>query len=271
MAINPNDGRYKAEQISASIMAMRAPLCAAYGVGPGNFGAKGNLSHDHGYHRSLNWVLHSPDSRDGAGDYSATLAADKGNPDDVAAVDFTPGEWGTPDNRRKMIAITARMLDALKRNDPRVSAVREFAGTLDGVRVVTYDHARQAFKTPFDTSHLDHGHTSIYRTMTRVDHSGIVSVMLGESMAEFTDRQLADLLYTLGLSGQPNGPGPIHARLNVLESNVAKIMSALDVLTARPAGQIDLTADQVAEVAGAARDGAAGALNGARIVVDPQA
>lgn len=264
MSINPNDGRYKAEQTSASIMAMRAPLCAAYGVGPGNFGAKGNLSHDHGYHRSLNWVLHSPDSRYGAGDYSATLAADKGNPDDVAAVDFTPGEWGSPDNRRKMIAITARMLDALKRNDPRVSAVREFAGTLDGVRVVTYDHARQAFKTPFDASHLDHGHTSIYRTMTRVDHSGIVSVMLGETMAEWTQKQIDDVVFTLTAN-------PIHARLNVLEGNVAKIMSALDVLTARPAGQIDLTADQVAEVASAARDGAAGAVNGARIVVDPPA
>lgn len=264
MSINPNDGRYKAEQTSPTILAMRDPLCHAYGVGPGNFGAKGNLSHDHGYHRSLNWVLHSPDSRDGARDYSALLAADKPtfNLDDVAAVDFTPGEWGTADNRKKMIAITARMIDALKRDDPRVAAVREFAGTLDGVHVVTYDHSRHAFKTPFDVTHLDHGHTSLYRSMTRVNHAGIVSVMLGESMAEWTQKQIDDVVFTLTAN-------PIHARLNVLESNVAAIMEKLDDLVARPAaGPVELTDEQTATVADAARAGTIAGINGARIVVD---
>jgi hypothetical protein len=270
MGINPNDGYYKAEQTSPSILAMRDPLCAAYGVGPGNFGAKGNLSHDHGYHRSLNWVLHSPDSRYGARDYSATLAADKGNDDDVAAIDFTPGEWGTPDNRRKMIAITSRMIDALRRDDPRVSAVREFAGTLDGEHVVTYDHSRHAFKAPFDSSHLNHGHTSLYRTMTRVSHAGIVSVMLGEPMAEFTDRQIADLTYTLGISPTATNAGvpPVHVRLAALENALADVVAKLDGLAARPASPVELTGEQTAQVADAARGGALDGVGKLRLTVE---
>jgi hypothetical protein len=262
MSINPNDRYYTAEKISPTITAMRAPLCAAFRVGPENFGSKGNLNHASGYHRSLNWVLHSPDSVYGARDYSAQLAADKGNGDDVAAFDFTPGVWGSSDNRKKMIAITARMIDALKRNDPRVAAVREFAGTLDGTTVVTYDHARRAFKAPFDSSHLDHGHGSIYRTMTRADHSGIVSVILGESMAEWTQQQINDVVYTLTAN-------PLHARLNVLEGNIDEIKAALAELTARPAaGPIELTDEQTAAVADAAKHGTVEGLNGARIVVD---
>lgn len=261
MGINPNDGYYKAEQTSAEILAMRDPLCHAYGVGPAAFGAKGNLNHESGYHRSRAWILHSPDSPYGARDYSVLLAADKGNDNDVAAFDFTPGVWGSPDNRRKMISITTRVVDALKRNDPRVSALREFAGTLDGVHVVTYDHSRGAFKTPFDSSHLDHCHGSIYRTMTRVNHAGIVSVILGQTMAEWTQQQINDVVFTLTAN-------PLHARLNVLEGNVASIMAKLDELATRPAGTVELTSEQTATVADAARGGAVDGVGRLRLTVE---
>lgn len=179
MPLDPGDPYYRAELISPTIAAMEHPLCDAFGVGLGNFGSKGNENHLSGYHRSRNWILNSPDSAHGSGDYSIQLSLDHGNNDDVAAFDFTPGVWGSSDNRSKMKLITQRLLTACQAHDPRVANLREFAGTLDGFHVITWDCSRNAFKTPFDSSHLDHVHGSIYRTKTRADHSGIVSVMLG--------------------------------------------------------------------------------------------
>jgi hypothetical protein len=84
-------------------------------------------------------------------------------------------------------------------------------------------------------------------------------------MAEFTDQQLADLLYTLGLS--PNNPRPLHARLNVLETNVSSMMSKLDGLTARPAfDPATLTAALVPALAPALADALPDNVNAAQIV-----
>jgi hypothetical protein len=184
MPLDPGDPYYRAELISPTIAAMEHPLCDAFGVGLGNFGSKGNENHLSGYHRSRNWILNSPDSAHGSGDYSIQLGLDKGNNDDVAAFDFTPGVWGSSDNRSKMKLITQRLLTACQNHDLRVANLREFAGTLDGSHVITWDCSRNAFKTPFDSSHLDHVHGSIYRTKTRADHSGIVSVMLGQTIGD---------------------------------------------------------------------------------------
>lgn len=179
MPLDPGNPYYRAELIPPSIAAMEQPLCTAYGVGLGNFGAKGNENHLSGYHRSRNWILHSPDSTHGARDYSIQLAVDKqGNGDDVCAFDFTPGSWGTPDNRAKMKTLTRRVIEACQRHDPRVAELREVAGTLDGSHVVTYDQSRNAFKSPFDSSHLEHIHGSFLRGMARQSHAGLLAVML---------------------------------------------------------------------------------------------
>lgn len=180
MPINTNDPSYLAEFVPASIDAMALPLRNAYGVGPGAFGAKGNEYHDSGYHRSRRWVLLSPDSQYGTRDYSVQSSADHGGSDDaVSAFDFTPGVWGTPDNRAKMITITTRMRAAARANDPRLADLREFAGTEDGTHVVTFSCQGGADKTPFDSSHLDHGHGSFFRNKSENDHQGVVDVMLG--------------------------------------------------------------------------------------------
>jgi hypothetical protein len=186
MGLNTNDQWYRAEDQPPTIMAMRDPLCAAYGVSHENFGCKGNENHTSGYHRSLNWVLHSPDSARGSEDYSVQLGADRtpvDHPDDCSAFDFTPGVWGTTDNRNKMKVITSRLITACQSHDPRVANVREVAGTLNGTSVVTWDCSRNAFKSPFDSSHLDHCHGSIYRSRTRWSQAGIVAVMLGQPIA----------------------------------------------------------------------------------------
>lgn len=193
MAISASDPYYRAEVIPASIAAMRTPLCNAFGVGATSFGAKGNLQHASGYHRSRAWVLNSSNSRYGSSDYSVKQMLDKlGNPNNVSAFDFTPGVWGTADNRQKMKLITRRVLDAARARDPRLSNMREFAGTIDGVNVITFNCADGSTRTPFDPSHLDHIHGSIWRLEAASDHTGIIQVMLGLQEDEMVDFNPAD-------------------------------------------------------------------------------
>lgn len=180
MALSPSDPYYRAEVVPASIEAMAAPLCQAYGVGADAFGDKGNVYHDYGYHRSREWILNSPDSRYGSGDYSVQAGRDRGGArDNVSAFDFTPGEWGSSDNRRKMIELTKRMRAAARAYDPRLADLREIAGTEDGVHVVTFKAQGGGDLDPFDPTHLDHLHGSFWRDGAANDHRGIVDVMLG--------------------------------------------------------------------------------------------
>lgn len=188
MALSPSDPRYRAEVVPASITAMAAPLCAAYGVSRDAFGDKGNLVHTSGYHRSRNWVLYSPDSVYGSSDYSVRLLQDRsGDPDNVSAFDFTPGTWGTADNHAKMIQLTNRMWAAAKANDPRLADLREVAGTVDGRNVITFYAQGGGLKSPFDSSHLEHLHGSFWRSAAANDHRGIVDVMLGRGSTTPTE------------------------------------------------------------------------------------
>ncbi len=181
MPLSVNDPSYKAETVPASIAAMEQPLCSAYGVGLYAFGAKGNLVHYSGYHRSRQWILSSPDSNYGSRDYSVTQSLDKGGDERwVCAFDFTPGSWGTAENRRRMVEITRRVYTAAKARDPRLSSLREFAGTLDGKTVVTFNCADGSLKGAFDSSHLDHVHGSFWRSRAGNNHSGILQVLLGQ-------------------------------------------------------------------------------------------
>jgi hypothetical protein len=191
MAISASDPRYRTELEPPEILAMRAPLCAAYSRPASAFGCKGNLVHSSGYHRSFNWITQSPDSRFQWNDYSITQALDNTNLDRNAcsAADFVPGEWGSRDNRLRVAAITGRLLAAAQRRDPAMAALREFAGTLNGTAVVTYDLGRNAFKSPFDSSHLDHVHLSFWRSRARSDHAGLVRIMLGDDDVLTPDQQ----------------------------------------------------------------------------------
>lgn len=184
MPISATDVRYLAEIEPAAIKTMAGPLCAAYGVGLTAFGCKGNLVHSSGYHRSYNWIVDSPDSRYRLDDYSVRQSLDtSGDRNVCSAFDFVPGPWGTADNRQRMREITGRVLAAAKARDPRLAALREFAGTLDGRNVVTFNCADGGLKSPFDSSHLDHVHGSFWRSRAGRDHGGIVEIMLGDEMA----------------------------------------------------------------------------------------
>lgn len=200
MPLSQSNPAYIAEETPAAITAMEGPLCTAFGVGLDAFGAKGNLVHTSGYHRSRRWVLTSPDSRYGSSDYSVKQDADQyGDRDWVSAFDFTPGAWGTAENRRRMQLITGRVYAAAKARDPRLADLREFAGTLDGRTVVTFNCSDGSVKAPFDSSHLDHVHGSFWRSRAGNNHAGIVSVMLGTPTGD--DDMKALVRYT----GDPTG------------------------------------------------------------------
>lgn len=202
MALSPADPYYRAEAVPQSIEDMAAPLCHAYGVGPDAFGDKGNTSHTSGYHRSRNWVLNSPDSAYGSSDYSVRQSRDHhGDGDWISAFDFTPGVWGTPDNRQKMITLTKRLRAAARANDPRLADLREIAGTEDGRSVVTFYAQGGEAKDPFDSSHLDHLHGSFWRDSAANNHQGVIDVMLGTGGDEDDMGQSSDPITIL--KGEP--------------------------------------------------------------------
>lgn len=201
MTISATDRYYRAETTPASITRLGASLGRAYGQPADAFGAKGNLVHASGYHRSRAWVLNSPDSRYRGGDYSVTQPLDQGGAaSDVSAFDFTPGDWGTAENRRRMRELTDRVYRAAKAKDPRLANLRDFAGTVDGKTVITFNCADGSLKGAFDSSHLDHIHGSFWRSRCADDHTGVLAVLLGDTMTnpvEKTDAAYIDIAWSV--------------------------------------------------------------------------
>lgn len=251
MPISTTDPRYIAEWTPASISAIGQALRTRYGTGADSFGAKGNTVHYSGYHRSEAWIRNSPDSAQGLNDYSIrgslNVSQDRNA---VSAFDFTPGAWGTTENRRRMKELTQRVLDAARRNDPRLANMYEFAGTVDGVNVITFNAQGGATKSPFDSSHLDHVHASIYRSRQLNNHQGIIDVMLGTSeevdMTPEQNNALAEVWAAVVAErdGGQVGPVPTHP------ASPSWLVESIKTLLARPVvPPIAITPAQVADMA----------------------
>jgi hypothetical protein len=179
-----------AEVVPAAIGAMGAPLCAAFGVPSSHFGAKGNNVHDYGPHRSYNWIINSPYSRFRFDDRSVLGALNSVGIDRnaISAFDITPG------SRAKMRQMTERVYQASLARDPRLRTMREFAGTRDGVHVVRFVCDGGGFLSPYDSSHLDHGHGTFWRRYAHDDHSGVVQILIGDDVLTPTqEQQLANI------------------------------------------------------------------------------
>lgn len=115
-----------------------------------NDGIVGDINHFYGYHRARA-VLPSDD-------YSVELKADQLGPAwAAAALDIKP-----PDLIHQH-RLTARLLRASRARDPRLTrVVREWYGSLDGVRVTGWD-LHYGGPATSDSSHLWHVHISFYR------------------------------------------------------------------------------------------------------------
>jgi len=151
-----------AEYPGKGLTALFAVVDAAIPVAV-NSGIVGNTAHHSGYHRSRNTLLATGHSSD----YSIQAVDDKTGPGDAcSALDVS---W--PFAQMKLI--TQRVVDACKANDPRLYALREIIGTVDGVNVCGYNRvasgsgsrSRVGFVASGfgDSSHLWHNHFSILR------------------------------------------------------------------------------------------------------------
>lgn len=114
-----------------------------------------------GYHNTRNAHFTAAARKKGWDDnYSVQLPLDKQGPGDkAAALDLTLSD-------ADMKLYTKRLQQAMQSGDPRVAAVKEFYGTLDGRKVYGLgkkSHSGKAYETSADSSHLWHIHMSFFR------------------------------------------------------------------------------------------------------------
>ena len=122
------------------------------------------------------------------GNYSITLPLDRQGPSDkAAAIDYT---MTAAEMRRR----TGFLVAAADRRDPRLFAVREFYGTVDGANVHgrIKDSREGAWRrSTSDSSHLWHIHISFLRAYVNVwaELAPVLSVLRGETLAQWQAAQ----------------------------------------------------------------------------------
>lgn len=175
MPISASDPRYLAEYIPGALQEFINEARRRFALPASHVGAKGDLNHSYGYHRSRNWIVNSPDSRFRLDDYSIQSAPDRaGDGNWLAAVDISIGG-------ELLKTVCQRLKTAADARDPRLTGWREFLGTLDGVNTYGWDFIGHYRKTP-DRSHLWHLHLSRQRQYCNTPMLGILDVMLGDDM-----------------------------------------------------------------------------------------
>lgn len=143
----------------------------------------GIYAHKPGYHSSR-----QENQARWPGNYSIKVPLDlQGPADKAAAIDYTMSD---AEIRQR----TAYLLAASERRDPRLAAVREWYGTIDGRTVVgrIKDSRTGPWRTSTaDNSHLWHIHISIFRAyVDRWDElSPVLSVLAGETLEQWRARQ----------------------------------------------------------------------------------
>lgn len=150
------------------------------------FGAKGNTAHLRGGHRSQEWILNSEYVSPKGSTYTVQSGLTAEQLRHIAAADWTPGVWGTAANRALMVAITKRLVTAMRAG--QLSGVREVIGTLDGKTV----HGERADGSTFsaDDSHLDHVHLTFDRRRMRdaALMAKVADLIVGDEMLDLTQQ-----------------------------------------------------------------------------------
>lgn len=137
-------------------------------------GVAGDVHHSFGYHVD-------PAELPGS-DYSVQTKRDRRgaaqHPHDASA-------WDLSFDAGDMVLVTRRLLRAAKAHDPRMIAVREFCGTLDGRNTYPWDlHGNQSEGiNSWDSSHLWHVHVSFYRDATEAQIRLLLDVLCGKPMS----------------------------------------------------------------------------------------
>lgn len=151
-------------------------LCRRTGRPRTAAGTRGDRYHLNGAHRSQEWILNSRYCTNRSYTVQSGLTATQAR--HIAALDFTPGPWGTPANRALMAEQTGRLAAALKAG--RLDGVREVIGTLDGRTAVGI--RPDGSQRSADNTHLDHWHLTLdrRRCADRSLMERILAVALGE-------------------------------------------------------------------------------------------
>lgn len=140
------------------------------------------------YHAPREYVV-----RNCGNHYSIRLSLDLQGPSDkAAAIDYTMSD-------SEMRKRTGFLVTAADRQDPRLYAVRDFYGTLDGRRVTgrIKDSRTGSWRSSSsDSSHLWHIHISILRKYVNTweELAPILSVLAGESLAEWQEQVEGDIM-----------------------------------------------------------------------------
>lgn len=224
------------EIVTDELAALGTTMRQAWGLPADAIGTKGNEVHLRGGHRSQEWIRNSRWCTDRAYTVQAGLTADQVR--HVAAFDLTPGEWGTPDNRQKMIAITGRIVAARKAG--RLPEITEVFGTLDGTTV--YGGA--------DSSHLDHLHLTFDRRqlhnaglMTRVaDILQGDDVALSDADAKALTNRVNAIIDMADTNPFGDNLKPETNKLAAALNQVAKDVAELKARPSAPVTQVDLGA-----------------------------
>lgn len=137
-------------------------------------GILGDSAHTYGYHRARAALP--------GNDYSVVLWRDKlGDGWAASALDVKLPDG--PDST--MTKVSYHLRRAMRLHDPRIRAVREFGGTLNGTETYSYDQSDHSQSWgQWDDSHLWHVHLSIYRRFANSPHvlSHVAAVMAGDPM-----------------------------------------------------------------------------------------
>ncbi|GAA4718374.1 hypothetical protein [Phytohabitans rumicis] len=221
----------------------------------GAAGTKGDIAHLRGAHRSQEWILNSKFCARRA--YTVQSGLSDAQRRHIAGFDFTPGEWGTAENRRLMKIYTQRLLTAMRAG--RLDEVREMFGTVDGEEVTGWNNVENRFVTA-GSSHLDHWHLSIDRRhcANQALMERILAIALGEDDDDMANIQQGDweaLKWRVeglvrGRTTELKGPtagSPIvpNTKIGVLEQKIAALGTAVSALGPEVARQLRAEFDQI--------------------------
>lgn len=205
-------------------------LRAAYKAGPLSVGIKGNERHLNGGHRSQEWIRNS---RYCTNDTYTVQSGLSGNQlRYCSALDFTPAEWGSTDNRNKMKVLTKRMVDAMKAG--HCDEVIEVFGTLDGRNVTGWRNDLNVVVTS-DSSHLDHLHLRFDRRYCNDNAvmSKVAAILLEEEDMALDAQDAHVVWYTKNLPSATPTLTPATALLSA-QQHSASADDGVKELLARP-------------------------------------
>lgn len=225
------DVAFVAETIPPNLQKLIEGLRDAFHVPAENIGAKGDLDHRRGYHRSRRFLLRSPFS---VSQYYSVIEPGnlKGDEDWICAIDISLPE-------PQLIATCKRLDQAVRAG--KLEKVAEWYGNTNGDNHVDgFDNIANAIASS-DPSHLWHLHISLIRGRANEDHSDLLAILTGKDDDMEPDTPVpvpkkvpfSNTDYLKGMSAMPAGElwHGIYYHVNGIENALKALNTTLSKLT----------------------------------------